>query len=207
VGNVYAIGISGRSGSGKSSLAGRICDGFHSSETVLIRQDSYYRNLEDIPFEERVTRNFDRPDAFDLPLLIEHAVGLKAGRTVGQPIYDFVEHRRSHEFLEISPARVLVLEGLLVFYPPELRDLLDLRIYLDGDDTLCFLRRIRRDVMERGRTYQSVLKQYEETVNPMYLKYVLPTKAWAHLILPDGWFDGPAVDAVRGIIKNVLRNG
>jgi uridine kinase len=203
----YAIGIAGRTGSGKTLFAKKVCNCFTPLEVVLLHQDNYYRDLSDIPLEEREVKNFDRPEAFDLPLLTEHLTLLKKGQPVRQPVYDFSEHRRSGEYVRIEPGRVVVLEGLLVFHPPELRDLFDLRVYMEGDDTQCLIRRIRRDVEERGRSHDSVLKQYQETVQPMYLKYVLPTRSYAHLIVPQGGLNGPAVEAVRGLISHILRGG
>lgn len=201
---VYAIGVSGRSGSGKTLFVKKVCSGFPPSDVTLIHQDSYYRDLSDIPLEERKGRNFDRPEAFDLALLIEHLAGLKSGLAVKQPVYDYSQHKRTGEYIELAPAKVVLLEGLLIFHPPPLRELLNLRIYMEGDDTECLIRRIRRDVAERGRSYESVLRQYQETVQPMYLKYVLPTRSYAHLIVTGGGLNGPGVEAVRGMIKYIL---
>jgi len=205
MGRVYAIGVSGRSCCGKTFFATKISEGFSTSEVILIQQDNYYRDLSDIPLEDRETRNFDRPEAFDLPLLINHLGKLKNGQIVKQPIYDFHEHLRTGECMEIKPVKVLLVEGLLIFHPPELREMLDLRIYLDGDDTECLIRRIRRDVAERGRSYESVLEQYHKTVHPMYLRYVLRTRAHAHLVVPPGGVNGPAVEMVRNMIRYILQ--
>ncbi len=205
MGPVYTIGVAGRSCCGKTLFAKKLCSGFSPADVTLLQQDDYYRDLGDIPLEDREVRNFDQPQAFDLPLLMEHLEELRAGRAVRQPVYDFHNHQRTDQRKEIIPGKVVLLEGLLIFHPPQLRDLLDLRIYIEGDDTECLIRRLRRDVEERGRSYESVLGQYQKTVHPMYLKYVLPGRPYAHLIVPGNSLDGPVVEVVRGTIMNIVR--
>lgn len=205
MGRVYTIGIAGRSCCGKTLFVKKVCSGFSPADVTILQQDNYYRDLVDIPLQERDTRNFDRPEAFDFPLLTEHVTRLKSGQTIKQPVYDFRLHQRTGEWIDVAPGKVVLLEGLLIFHPPSLRELIDLRIYIEGDDTQCLIRRLRRDVAERGRSHDSVLKQYQETVHPMYMEYVLPTRAFAHLIVPQDGLDGVAVEAMQGFITSIIQ--
>jgi len=199
------IGIAGGSGSGKTLVARTIVRELGSDRVVIIDQDSYYKNLEAIPHQERVGRNFDHPDAFDNDLLKRHVSELLAGHPVEQPIYDYAEHRRLSETRHIGEHLVIVLEGILIFVDPELRALMDIKLFIDADPDVRLVRRMRRDLIERGRSVDSVLRQYEESVRPMHLQFVEPTKRYADLIIPEGGHNLVAIDLVKSKIRELLR--
>jgi uridine kinase len=199
------IGIAGGSGSGKTLVARTIVRELGSDRVVVIDQDSYYKNLEDIPFRDREARNFDHPDAFDGELLKRHVRDLLAGRPIEQPIYDYAAHRRLPETRTIGEHRVIVLEGILIFVDPELRLLMDIKLFIDADPDVRFIRRLRRDIVERGRSVDSVIRQYEESVRPMHLQFVDPTKRYADLIVPEGGHNTVAIDLVQTKIRDLLR--
>ena len=199
------IGIAGGSGSGKTLVARNIVRELGSDRVVVIDQDSYYKNLEDIPARDRDVRNFDHPDAFDNELLKRHIRDLLAGREIEQPIYDYMEHRRLHESRRIGDHLVIVLEGILIFVDPELRDLMDIKLFVDADADVRFIRRLRRDLVERGRSVDSIVRQYEESVRPMHMQFVEPSKRYADLIIPEGGHNRVAIDLVRTKISQLLR--
>lgn len=199
------IGIAGGSGSGKTLVARNILRELGSDKVVVIDQDSYYRNLEDVPFRDRETRNFDHPDAFDNDLLKQHIRDLLDGQAVEQPIYDYAEHRRLDETRRISDHLVVVLEGILIFVDPELRALMDIKLFVDADPDVRFIRRLRRDLVERGRSVESIIRQYEESVRPMHLQFVDPSKRHADLIIPEGGHNKVAIDLLRTKIRQLLR--
>lgn len=199
------IGIAGGSGSGKTLVARNILRELGSDKVVVIDQDSYYRNLEDVPFRDRETRNFDHPDAFDNDLLKQHIRDLLDGKAVEQPIYDYAEHRRLDETRRISDHLVVVLEGILIFVDPELRALMDIKLFVDADPDVRFIRRLRRDLVERGRSVESIIRQYEESVRPMHLQFVDPAKRHADLIIPEGGHNKVAIDLLRTKIRQLLR--
>jgi uridine kinase len=199
------IGIAGGSGSGKTLVARNILRELGSDKVVVIDQDSYYRNLEDVPFRDREARNFDHPDAFDGELLKQHIRDLIDGKPVEQPIYDYAEHRRLEETRRISDHLVIVLEGILIFVDPELRDLMDIKLFVDADPDVRFIRRLRRDLVERGRSVDSIIRQYEESVRPMHLQFVDPSKRHADVIIPEGGYNKVAIDLVRTKIRELLR--
>jgi len=199
------IGIAGGSGSGKTLVARTIVRDLGSDRVVVVDQDSYYKNLDDIPFHDRESRNFDHPDAFDGELLKRHLRELIAGRPVEQPIYDYGHHRRSDETRTIGEHLVIVLEGILIFVDPELRALMDIKLFIDADPDVRLVRRMRRDLIERGRSVDSVLRQYEESVRPMHLQFVEPTKRYADLIIPEGGHNLVAIDLVKSKIRELLR--
>jgi len=199
------IGIAGGSGSGKTLVARTIVRELGSDRVVVIDQDSYYKNLEDIPARDREARNFDHPDAFDNELLKRHIRELLEGRSVEQPIYDYSEHRRLNESRRIGDHLVVVLEGILIFVDPELRALMDIKLFVDADADVRFIRRLRRDLMERGRSVDSIIRQYEESVRPMYLQFVDPAKRHADLIVPEGGHNKVAIDLVKSKIRELLR--
>jgi uridine kinase len=199
------IGIAGGSGSGKTLVARNILRELGSDRVVVIDQDSYYRNLEDVPFRDRDARNFDHPDAFDNELLKEHIRALLEGQPVEQPIYDYAQHRRLAETRRISDHLVVVLEGILIFVDPELRDLMDIKLFVDADPDVRFIRRLRRDLVERGRSVDSIIRQYEESVRPMHLQFVDPSKRHADVIIPEGGHNKVAIDLVRTKIRDLLR--
>jgi uridine kinase len=199
------IGIAGGSGSGKTLVARTIVRELGSDRVVIIDQDSYYKNLEDIPLRDRDARNFDHPDAFDNELMVEHIRGLLAGRPIEQPIYDYAEHRRLAETRHIGDHLIIVLEGILIFHDPALRALMDIKLFIDADPDVRFIRRLRRDIVERGRSVDSVIRQYEESVRPMHLQFVDPSKRHADLIVPEGGHNKVAIDLVKTKIRSLLR--
>jgi len=199
------IGIAGGSGSGKTLVARNIVRELGSDRVVIIDQDSYYKNLEDIPHRDREVRNFDHPDAFDTELLKRHIRDLLEGRAIEQPIYDYSEHRRLNESRHIGDHVVVVLEGILIFVDPELRALMDIKLFVDADADVRFIRRLRRDLVERGRSVDSIIRQYEESVRPMHLQFVEPTKRHADLIIPEGGHNRVAIDLVKTKISELLR--
>ncbi len=199
------IGIAGGSGSGKTLVARTIVRELGSSQVVIIDQDSYYKDLEHIPFRDREARNFDHPDAFDTELLKTHLRTLLEGRPVQQPIYDYTEHRQSGETREIRDHVVIVLEGILIFVDPELRALMDIKLFVDADADVRLLRRLKRDLIERGRSVDSILRQYEESVRPMHQQFVEPSKRHADVIIPGGGHNKVAIDLVQTKIRELLR--
>jgi uridine kinase len=199
------IGIAGGSGSGKTLVARNIVRELGSDRVVIIDQDSYYKNLEDIPFRDREARNFDHPDAFDNELLKQHIRELLEGSEVEQPIYDYAEHRRLSETRTIGDHLVIVLEGILIFVDPELREMMDIKLFIDADPDVRFIRRLRRDIVERGRSVDSVVRQYLESVRPMHLQFVDPAKRHADVIIPEGGHNKVAIDLVKTKIRDLLR--
>ena len=199
------IGIAGGSGSGKTLVARTIVSDLGSDRVVIIDQDSYYRNLEDIPFRDRDVRNFDHPDAFDGELLLQHVRELLAGHPVEQPIYDYAQHRRLAETRRVGDHLIIVLEGILIFVDPALRDLMDIKLFIDADADVRFIRRMRRDLVERGRSVDSIIRQYEESVRPMHQQFVEPSKRHADVIIPEGGHNAVAIDLVKTKIRELLR--
>jgi uridine kinase len=199
------IGIAGGSGSGKTLVAKTIYRDLGSDKVVIIDQDSYYKDIEDVPLRDRDLRNFDHPDAFDNELLKRHMRALLAGESVDQPVYDYVRHARTRETRRIGEQLVIVLEGILIFYDPELRDLMDIKVYIDADADVRFIRRLGRDIHERGRSVDSVIRQYQESVRPMHLQFVEPLKRYADIIVPEGGHNRVAIDLLKVKIKDLLR--
>jgi len=198
------IGIAGGTASGKTLVANRIFEALGGRRVVILKQDHYYKNLKHMPWEERIKTNFDHPDAFDTPLLREHVRDLLHGVTVEQPNYDFTQHVRLAETTRIAGYPIIVLEGIMVLGDEELRSMMDIKVYVDTDSDIRLMRRIRRDVSERGRTLESVLEQYERFVRPMHLQFVEPTKRYADIILPEGGYNRVAIDLLRTKIAAVL---
>lgn len=203
--NTIIIGISGASASGKSLLANTIVSELGSDQVVVISEDSYYKDLSHMPHEERELVNFDHPDAFDHRLLLQHLKALQSGETIEVPIYDFKKHQRSGETKKIGKHTIIVLEGILLFVEPYLRNIMDIRIYMDTALDICLLRRIQRDVLDRGRTVKSVLDQYEATVRPMYLQFIEPSKRYADLIVPRGGENRIAIDLIKAKMRELLK--
>jgi uridine kinase len=199
------IGIAGGSGSGKTLVSRTIVRQLGSDRVVIIDQDSYYRNLEDIPLRDRDARNFDHPDAFDHELLERHIRELLEGLPIEQPVYDYAEHRRLPETRRVGEHLIIVLEGILIFADPELRDLMDIKVFIDADPDIRFIRRLRRDLVERGRSVDSIVRQYEESVRPMHLQFVEPSKRYADLIIPEGGHNQVAIDLLSTKIRELLR--
>src|SRR5882762_6913805 len=199
------IGIAGGSGSGKTLVARTIIRDLGSQRVVIIDQDSYYKDLEQVPFRDREARNFDHPDAFDVDLLRQHMRELLAGHSIDQPVYDYSQHRRTTETRRISDHLVVVLEGILIFHDPELRALMDIKLYVDADSDVRLIRRLRRDLTERGRSVDAILRQYEDSVRPMHLQFVEPSKRFADVIIPGGGHNKVAIDLVKTKIRELLR--
>src|SRR2546428_13178544 len=199
------IGIAGGSGSGKTLVARTIIREPGSHRVVVIDQDSYYKNLDDIPLRDRDARNFDHPDAFDGDLLKRHVRDLLDGRGFEQPIYDYAQHRRLAETRTIGDHVVIVLEGILIFVDPELRAMMDIKLFMDADPDVRFIRRLKRDLVERGRSVDSIVRQYEDSVRPMHLQFVEPTKRYADLIIPEGGHNRVAIDLLKTKIRELLR--
>ena len=198
------IGMAGGSGSGKTTIAEAVVDAVGDDFVALIQHDQYYRDQAEIPFEDRTKVNFDHPDSLETDLLVRHIETLRAGGSIQRPVYDFSTHtRRTDETVKVDAERVIVIEGILVLAEPELRELMDLRIYVDTDADLRLMRRLRRDIIERGRTVDSVLTQYLTTVRPMHLQFVESSKRYADLIVPDG-YNASVVGTVTSLIRDFL---
>lgn len=198
------IGICGGTGSGKTTIARAIVDSVGAKNVVLIEQDSYYRNLSDMPLDERHQANFDHPDSIDSDMLVKHLIRLKQGLEVEMPLYDFVTHTRSEQIEIIEPKPVVIVEGILIFAEPRVLDLLDLRIYVDTPDDVRLMRRLRRDISERGRTFERTLDQYERTIRPMHFEFVEPSKRHADLIIPEGSNTGVTVEFLCSMVREKL---
>jgi len=199
------IGITGASGSGKTLVAENINKQLGSENVVLMEEDSYYRDLSDIPLDERARRNFDHPDAFDHDLLSKHLKELLSGKTIAHPVYDYTTHSRKDETKTVGPHRVVVLEGILLLNEPSLRDQMDIKVFIDTAPDICFIRRLRRDIEERGRDVNSVINQYMETVRPMYFQFIEPSKRHADIIIPQGGKNRVAIDILTTKIKSLLQ--
>ena len=198
------IGICGGTGSGKTTVANRILESVSRDEIIFLQQDSYYRNLDQMPLDFRRKVNFDHPDAIDNDLLVEHVRELKAGRTVELPVYDFKTHTRLPETLRTAPRPIIIIEGILVFNEERLRDEMDMKVFVDTPDDIRFIRRLRRDVAERGRTAESVIEQYLATVRPMHMQFVEPSKRHADVIIPEGGHNLVSIALISGRIRERL---
>ena len=203
--NVILIGISGSSGSGKTLIAKTIIDSIGDDKVSLIQEDSYYKDLSDIPFSERTGKNFDHPYAFEHELLAIHLTTLKSGTEISIPKYDYKTHTRQKETNTIYPKKVIILEGILILNDERIRKLLDIRAYVDAMPDICFIRRLQRDISERDRTIDSIINQYMQTVRPMYFKYVEPTKKYADIIIPHGGKNMIAIDILKTKIEDLLK--
>ena len=179
------IGICGGTGSGKTTIARKIMEAVKGESVILIEQDSYYRNLEDMPLDARRQTNFDHPDSIDSEMLVNHLKRLKDGQFVEMPVYDFKTHTRQRETEHIEPKSVVIVEGILIFSEPRILNLLDVKVFVDTPDDIRFIRRLQRDIIERGRTAESVIAQYYATVRPMHFEFVEPSKRNADLIIPE----------------------
>ena len=199
-----ALGVAGGTGSGKTSVAKAILDEVGHERIAFLAQDSYYRDIRWQSDEQLKHHNFDHPDALDNELLVEHLKALKEGRPVAVPIYDFVRHRRIEQTLHVDSRPVILLEGILLFVEPELRDLLDLKVYVDTAADVRLMRRVHRDIEERGRTVDDVFRQYTETVRPMHREFVEPSKRWADIIVPKGASNRVALEMVIARVEQLL---
>ena len=200
------IGISGGTGSGKTTVANRILESVSANEVVFIQQDLYYRNLKDMPLDYRNAANFDHPDALDNDLLINHLKKLRAGEPVELPIYDFRTHTRLPATTRIESKPIVILEGILIFAEPRLREQMDIKVFVDTPDDIRFIRRLRRDLAERGRTLDSVIEQYIATVRPMHIQFVESSKRFADVIIPEGGHNLVSIDLISGKIRERLAN-
>ncbi len=200
------IGIAGGTGSGKTSIAKAIASDFGKSEVVLIEEDSYYRDLSNLTIEERAAVNFDHPDSVDYNLMRQHLNELIYGNTVNIPIYDFSTHMRLKEVQTIEKHRIIILEGILALFDQKIRTMMDIKIYVDTADDIRVIRRIKRDINKRERTFPSVIEQYYKTVRPMHIQFVEPTKEYADIIVPEGGQNKIAVDIIRTKIMTLLIN-
>lgn len=199
------IGIAGGTGSGKTTLTRRLLELFGNRVSV-VNYDNYYKSHDDLTYEERCKLNFDHPDAFDLPLMEAHLKALKAGRSVRCPVYDFAAHNRSSETIEVPAAPVIILEGILILAEPSLRKLMDIKVFVDTDADVRILRRISRDVTERGRSLEDVISQYLATVRPMHQQFVEPSRRYADLIIPEGGENRAALEVLAARIEAYLED-
>lgn len=200
----FIIGVAGGSGSGKTTVTRKVVETIGSDKAAVIIQDNYYRDQSHLTMEQRLHTNYDHPHAFDWPLLIEHIDALKNGVPIEMPIYDFANHTRAAQTETVVSAPVIVIEGIFALYDSALRDLMSLKIFVDTDGDVRFIRRLERDIAERGRTMPSVIEQYLGTVRPMHNQFVEPTKRFADVILPHGVND-PAVDLITARVGNLLK--
>lgn len=199
----YVIGIAGGTGSGKTTISRAITQALPKEHVSVLEHDHYYQDRSELPAEERALLNFDHPESLDTALLVEHVRALKAGKAVAVPQYDFVTHARKKETSPLQPTPVIIVEGILVFVDEALRNELDVKLFVDTDADIRVMRRVRRDIEQRGRTFQSVREQYYRTVRPMHLAFVEPSKRWADLIIPEG--DARvALDLVVNKLKTVI---
>lgn len=199
------IGVAGGSGSGKTTVVREIVRALGPGDVAVIHHDSYYRD--NPPDVDPATINYDHPDALETELLVEHLHALAAGEPVDVPIYDFTRHRRTGDVRRVEPGRALILDGILIFSDRRLRDLMDIKVFVDADADLRLMRRLRRDIHERGRDLDSVLEQYRGTVRPMHLEFVEPSKRWADVIIPRGGHNRVALDMLVARIRSVLDEG
>lgn len=199
------IGIAGGSGSGKTTIAHEIADRINDDDHIMIMtQDSYYKDNTDLPMSERKKINYDHPDAFDMPLLEAQLNQLLHRKSIEMPTYDFTAHTRSDETIHIEPADIIILEGFLVLFNEEIRNLMDIKVFVDTDDDIRFIRRLERDMKERGRSLDSVINQYLSTVKPMYNQFIEPTKRYADIIVPEGGANRVAIDMLTTKIESIL---
>jgi uridine kinase len=197
------VGIAGGTGSGKSTVANKLAAAMPVGRCVIIDHDAYYRDQQHLSFEDRAQQNYDHPAALETPLLVEQLIALRAGKSVDVPIYDFTQHTRRREVRRVDPAPVIIVEGILVFVEAALREQMDIKIFVDTDADIRLMRRIRRDIEQRGRSFQSVRDQYYATVRPMHIEHVEPTKRWADLIVPEGGDNRVALDVLLGRVGRI----
>ena len=196
------IGIAGGTGSGKTTLTEKLRDHFGTNEVSVLNHDSYYKRHDELPYEERCKLNYDHPDSFDTPLMVAHLRELRAGHPVQVPVYDYTIHNRSDKTVTVQPAPVIIVEGILIFDSPELCDLMDMKVFVDTDADVRILRRILRDVKERGRSLDSVISQYLNTVKPMHQQFVQPSRQYADIVVLDGGHNLVALDMITQRIKS-----
>ncbi|HGH8252341.1 TPA: uridine kinase [Streptococcus pyogenes] len=198
------IGVTGGSGGGKTSVSRAILDSFPNARIAMIQHDSYYRDQSHMSFEERVKTNYDHPLAFDTDFMIQQLKELLAGRPVDIPIYDYKKHTRSNTTFRQDPQDVIIVEGILVLEDERLRDLMDIKLFVDTDDDIRIIRRIKRDMMERGRSLESIIDQYTSVVKPMYHQFIEPSKRYADIVIPEGVSNVVAIDVINSKIASIL---
>ena len=198
------IGIAGASASGKSLLANTIVQELGNDQVVVISEDAYYKDQSHLPMEERNKVNYDHPETFDHDLLSQHLAKLQQGETINMPEYDFQQHIRKETTIQVNKHRVTVLEGILLFVDPKLRDMMDIKIFMDTPLDICLIRRLKRDMLERGRTAESILQQYQTTVRPMYMQFIEPSKRHADVIIPRGGENRIAINMLKAKITHLL---
>ena len=198
------IGVAGGTGSGKTTVTREILRRVGQERIALIPHDAYYRDLAHLSPNLRARVNFDHPDSLETDLLVEHLKKWRAGHTISVPVYDFTSHCRTEDFMQVEPQRVALVEGILVFAEPKLREVFDVKLYVDTDADIRFIRRLRRDIEERGRTMESVVEQYLTTVRPMHLEFVEPSKRYADVVIPEGGYNQVAMDMVVARIEGLL---
>ena len=197
------IGVAGGSGSGKTTVVRKILESLGDERVRVIDHDRYYWDHPDLRFEDRAGLNFDHPSALDTALLVQHVTALKAGQTVETPVYDFRRHVRQSTTQTVHPRPAIIVEGILVFVEPALRELMDVKVFVDADDDTRFIRRLQRDVAERGRTLNQVIDQWQETVKPMHLEFIEPTKRYADIIVPQGGHNDVAIGLLLSLIRGL----
>jgi len=198
------IGIAGGTGSGKTTVAQEILRRVGPDKIAYLPHDAYYKDHSHLSPEERALVNYDHPDSLETSLLVTHIQALKRGQTIERPVYDFTTHSRTKQTVRVEPRPIILVEGILIFVEPELRELFDVKIFVDTDADIRFIRRLRRDIQERGRTVESVIEQYLRTVRPMHLEFVEPSKRYADVIIPEGGFNEVALDMVIARIHHLL---
>lgn len=205
--NCILIGVAGGSGSGKTTIAHNLVKAFKSEDAVLVEQDAYYKELTNLSLEEKAAVNFDHPDSIEFELLKEHLMKLINGEEIDRPIYDFTTHARKDGSVKIKPSKIIIVEGILIFAVPEIRELFDVKIFVDTDADEMILRRIERDMNERKRSFESVKNQYLKTVKPMYLEFCEPSKRYADVIIPRGGENKVAIGMIISNLKRFLQKG
>jgi uridine kinase len=203
----FTIGVAGGTGSGKTTAAMAIVERVGSDKIAYLPHDAYYRELNNLPPDKRATVNFDHPDSLDTPLMIEHIKRLRNWEPVEIPVYDFTIDARTDRTIHVDPQPIILVEGILIFAEPELRSLLDFKIFVDTDSDIRFIRRLQRDIRERGRSVENVIEQYLRTVRPMHLEFVEPSRRYADIIIPQMGFDHPAIDMVADRVRALAMRG
>ena len=199
------IGICGGTGSGKTTITDRIISALPPDSVIILQQDHYYRDLPNLPLDQRARQNFDHPGSLDTPLMVEHVRRLREGRGIDRPTYDFSRHERETKTVRLQPHPAIIVEGILIFENQPLRDLMDIKIFVDTDADLRFIRRLGRDIRERGRTLESVVEQYLATVRPMHMEFIEPSKRHADVIIPEGGHNEVGIDLVIQKIRSLVK--
>ncbi len=196
------IGITGGTGCGKTTVVNQIVNELSAEDVTVISQDSYYKDLSHLTFEQRTQINFDHPNSIDFDLLKEHLLALKAGKAIDTPTYSFIEHNRTNETVLVKPTKVVIVEGILIFSHPDIRDLFNIKIFVHADSDERLIRRIKRDITERGRDVEEVLNRYQNTLKPMHMQFIEPMKEFADIIIPNNRYNTVAIDIIKTIVHN-----